>query len=100
GVGGRPVVRDPSAKRVLLTAKLSGLGLFLWKLRFHLSINEHGCITPQLVRVDAPPHRKSRAVVSRGRIPPVDSEKPECYRRANLRGSPQKADPIEICKPC
>src|SRR5207237_10317627 len=25
-------------------------------------------------------------------VAPVDSEKAECYRRANLRGSPQKAE--------
>ena len=31
---------------------------------------------------------------------PVDSEKPECYRRANLRGSPQKAGPVEMCILC
>jgi hypothetical protein len=31
---------------------------------------------------------------------PVDSEKPECYRRANLRGSPQNAGPVEMCIPC
>jgi hypothetical protein len=31
---------------------------------------------------------------------PVDSEKPECYRRANLRGSPQKAVPVEMCILC
>ncbi|KAF5406524.1 MAG: hypothetical protein Udaeo2_34180 [Candidatus Udaeobacter sp.] len=54
GVGGRSVVRDPSAKRVLLPEKLAGLGLFLWKLRFHLTTNEYECITPQLVCVDSP----------------------------------------------
>jgi hypothetical protein len=32
-----------------------------------------------------------------GDADPVDSEKPECYRRANLRGSPQKAVPVEMC---
>ena len=31
---------------------------------------------------------------------PVDSEKPECYRRANLRGSPQNAVPVEMCILC
>jgi hypothetical protein len=66
GVGGRSIVRDPSAKRVFLPAKLSGPGLFLWKLRFHLSINEHESVTPQLLRVDSaawPKQSKARRFV-------------------------------------
>ena len=33
--------------------------------------------------------RSSRGRVIPGSAAPIDSEKPECYRRANLRGSPQ-----------
>ena len=39
-------------------------------------------------------------IASFGGAAPVDSEKPECYRRANLRGSPQNAVPVEMCIPC
>ncbi len=35
-----------------------------------------------------------------GDAAPVDIEKPECYRRANLRGGPQNAVPVEMCILC
>jgi hypothetical protein len=46
------------------------------------------------------PRNLRSKIASFGGAAPVDSEKPECYRRANLRGSPQKAVPVEMCILC
>jgi hypothetical protein len=51
------------------------------------------------IRLNFPRNLRSK-IASFGGAPPVDSEKPECYRRANLRGSPQNAVPVEMCILC